>query len=509
MFWLAVQGLVIPIAISSLVVVFTVSTVRFEIKAKVDDTMGNKIKEFVSVVFGILYTMSTNLAGGVLLAKALQMIIAEFEKGVKKVAYKEIDESEIILINSVSSFIENIKKVKEKKESKDGTSTELYFRGQETEFWDIEPSIFRDDMLSIEHKLMQIPLQKSPTEFKDLNSMFDIMTKYQHYGMCTRLLDLTTNPLVALYFACKIHGIEKYITEDGSEVEKEPYGVIYYTDKYYPSQSTDLEIKIVSALASYDLEKENTLSDVLEKLYHDQIIDKETKDNWLENYKEFVEIIQNNYMVMPTYTNERLRKQSGVFLLTSLFLFNKEIEVEKSIISKAKGKLKEEFREECFYISGESKETILKELDLYNINEATLFPELEHQLSYIKCANRNQVNPVTDFTKYEEDSVSTMQDIAAKQPELDKYILDKFDDKFKKVLEKDEIQDVLNIIEDLFTIDWYKREKILSKMKMSITEYYFTKGQSKDNAKQKAEQIMILLNQIVEDFIMSANERGD
>ena len=248
-------------------------------------------------------------------------------------------------------------------------------------------------MLSIEHKLMQIPLQKSPTEFRDLNSMFDIMTKYQHYGMCTRLLDLTTNPLVALYFACKKHGLEKYVTEDNVEVEKEPYGVIYYTDKYYPSQSTDIEIQIVSALASYDLEKENTLSDVLEKLCHDQIIDKETKDNWIKKYKEFVGIIQNNYMVMPTYTNERLRKQSGVFLLTSLFSFNKEIEVEKSIISKAKGKLKEEFSEECFYISGESKETILKELDLYNINEATLFPELEHQLSYIKYTNRNQVNP--------------------------------------------------------------------------------------------------------------------
>lgn len=212
---------------------------------------------------------------------------------------------------------------------------------------------------------------------------------------------------------------------------------------------------------------------------------------------------------MPTYTNERLRKQSGVFLLTSLFSFNKEIEVEKSIISKAKGKLKEEFSEECFYISGESKETILKELDLYNINEATLFPELEHQLSYIKYANRNQVNPVTDFTKYEEDSVSAIQDIGTKQPELDKYILDNFDDKFKEVLEKDEVQDVLNIIEKLFTIDWYKREKILSKMKMSITEYYFTKCQSKARAKQKAEQIMILLNQIVGDFIMSTNERGD
>ena len=103
--------------------------------------------------------------------------------------------------------------------------------------------------------------------------MFDIMTKYQHYGMCTRLLDLTTNPLVALYFACKKHGVEKYDTEDG-EVEKEPYGVIYYTDKYYPSQSTDIEVQIVSDLASYDLEKENTLIEVLEKLYHDKIIHK-------------------------------------------------------------------------------------------------------------------------------------------------------------------------------------------------------------------------------------------
>ena len=80
-------------------------------------------------------------------------------------AYKEIDESNITLIDSVSSFIEMIRQVKETKEAQDGTSTELYFRGQETEFWDIEPSIFRDDMLSIEHKLMQIPLQKSPTEF--------------------------------------------------------------------------------------------------------------------------------------------------------------------------------------------------------------------------------------------------------------------------------------------------------------------------------------------------------
>ena len=182
-------------------------------------------------------------------------------------AYKELEVGELTEIDSVSSFISAVKALKE---SDDGTSTELYFRGQDAEFWDIEPSIFRNNMLSIEHRLMQIPLQKIPAEFKEFHTTFDIMTKYQHYGMCTRLLDLTTNPLVALYFACKCHGEESYIGDDGEE-KHEPYGVIYYTRNYYPSLPTDLEIQIVSALANYDLSKENTVANVLARLKRDHI----------------------------------------------------------------------------------------------------------------------------------------------------------------------------------------------------------------------------------------------
>ena len=54
---------------------FTVSVVKIVIKAKGDDAMGSKVKEFVCVIFDILYTMSANLAGGALLAKTLQRII--------------------------------------------------------------------------------------------------------------------------------------------------------------------------------------------------------------------------------------------------------------------------------------------------------------------------------------------------------------------------------------------------------------------------------------------------
>ena len=44
---------------------------------------------------------------------------------------------------------------------------------------------------------------------------------------------------------------------------------------------------------------------------------------------------------------------------------------------------------------------------------------------------------------------------------------------------------------------------------MSITGYYLKKCQSKDAAKKKAEQIVTLLNQMVEDFITATDERGE
>ena len=44
---------------------------------------------------------------------------------------------------------------------------------------------------------------------------------------------------------------------------------------------------------------------------------------------------------------------------------------------------------------------------------------------------------------------------------------------------------------------------------MSITGYYLKKCQSRDTAKQKAEQIVTLLNKMVEDFITATDERGE
>ena len=68
MFWLAVQGLITPIAISSLVALVIVSIVKAVKKVKGDDAMENRKKEFVNTGLDVLSTMSANLAGGALLA---------------------------------------------------------------------------------------------------------------------------------------------------------------------------------------------------------------------------------------------------------------------------------------------------------------------------------------------------------------------------------------------------------------------------------------------------------
>lgn len=71
-FWLAVQGRVVPIALFTFITLLAVAVVKTLIRVKGDDAMGNKANYFVNMVLDILYTMSANLAGGALLAKVLQ-----------------------------------------------------------------------------------------------------------------------------------------------------------------------------------------------------------------------------------------------------------------------------------------------------------------------------------------------------------------------------------------------------------------------------------------------------
>lgn len=104
-------------------------------------------------------------------------------------------------IENINQFLDEIKKL----ENKNGNS--LFYRGHSNKEFKLEPSIYRKndkgDFLYIENedKIYRETIAKVPYDFKGKNTI-ESLVLMQHYGVPTRILDLTTNPLVALYFAC-------------------------------------------------------------------------------------------------------------------------------------------------------------------------------------------------------------------------------------------------------------------------------------------------------------------
>lgn len=103
----------------------------------------------------------------------------------------------VINIEDVSTFINHISKIHKP------DNTELFFRGQADSSWPAEPGIFRNKkLLNNEKNLFNDIITQCPEDFKDCQFTFEYLVKMQHYSLPTRLLDITSNPLVALYFAC-------------------------------------------------------------------------------------------------------------------------------------------------------------------------------------------------------------------------------------------------------------------------------------------------------------------
>ena len=123
--------------------------------------------------------------------------IEQVEREKKGVAYFIYDESKVVPI-SVSSVNDFLKSVYEYNDN----GVNRYFRGQKAHY-DLKPSLFREGkFVEKEMELNARVYNDRPGDFADCNSTFEKLVKLKHFVHPSRLIDLSSSPLVALFFAC-------------------------------------------------------------------------------------------------------------------------------------------------------------------------------------------------------------------------------------------------------------------------------------------------------------------
>lgn len=408
---------------------------------------------------------------------------------------EDVNENEIIVneLNDYLQFISSMRKDIKKEEGEEQDAQRFFFRGQANVAWDVYPGVFREGFWATEAQLINEAYLRNPTEFRKLDTNFERLAKLQHYGLPTRLLDVTSNPLVAMYFACQPY---REILDD--KLSEAADGVVLFS-RAYSKGCNDIDISVISHLANTEISGDLTLEKLLDELVENGIYSDKMAQRCRQNdYKSLIDTLQSNYFVISNMNNERLIRQSGLFLLVGKYNINLDNAKGKgkSIIQVAKSSAREDFDRSYFRIPADKKEGILEELNFYNVNEGALFPELEHQMAYIKQSQENK--STREFGQFSPLVFAPEERVqSANRNITDEEVLQIIDSVLKKSVNKILYDDCKIAIEDSLSVDWYLRETKTSRVVLALTDAMGKHDFPRYEAKRMAD---IIVNKIIEEI---------
>jgi len=304
-----------------------------------------------------------------------------------------------------------------------------FFRGHANESWKLLPSIYRETyLIKNEDKIIKDALTYCPDDFLPSDTLFEKLVKLQHYGYSTRLLDLTTNALVALYFSA---WNEQHYDKDGELIildipdEQIKYGdsdtisilsaislqsyLFNYSQLQEKSEknakgSVDrkilLSIKELSNLGDLHktlLENEPEVGTLLSHYMNGMEVHYEDEFISIFNAeKEIISLLHTIRTDKPHFrpvinpsdfnrvlcvraklNNQRISRQQGCFLLFGI----KDNKTEAAAIPTEWHP--SALKNQKILVKADSKSTIRQELESFGISKRTLFPELEAQATEI------------------------------------------------------------------------------------------------------------------------------
>lgn len=258
----------------------------------------------------------------------------------------------------------------------------VMYRGQANLGWSPLPAAFRSrEDFQNEHFYIREYERQMSRECVGKDSM-EILIDAQHFGIPTRLLDVTSNPLVALYFACAETGNDGGAS-DGVVIQFSNMGVFMQYDvacsvyaEYVRRYKDGIHFPeawkrgLTLAVQQSDSRFSFNAPQAVERMLSDEPM---------------------QLFMLPKYTNDRIAAQDGAFLLCSTPFVKKNDPGFGGGVFLYPDEAKDNYERiiAChFVIPKELKEELLSQLDSIGINEARLFPDVEHRAKSIVAAIR-------------------------------------------------------------------------------------------------------------------------